>query len=262
MARSLQPLVRAHADEAERDRRLTDTVRAAMAEAGLFRMGAPEVYGGLETPPHEMISAIEAISEADGATGWTLMIGVETVGIALAAMDPATAAQMLGDRPDVVFAGSINALGAGSPVRRRVPDRRALAVGERMRGCGLLLGRMHPRSATTVNPSAPARGHPVAIQAIIPRSDYRVLRTWQASGLCGSGSHDVEVDDVFVPDAMTTDIYGVGHARGHAALPHAPVQPARVQQGRGRHRHRPFRPRRVPHPGERQDTVHHLVSAP
>ena len=92
VARSLQPLVRAHADEAERNRRISDPVRNAMASEGLYRMGAPAAYGGLETPPRQMIEAIEAISMADGATGWTLMIGVESVGIAIAAMDPDTAA--------------------------------------------------------------------------------------------------------------------------------------------------------------------------
>src|SRR5437867_1599376 len=71
MARSLQPLVRAHADEGERERRLSRPVRDAMAAQGLFRMAAPAVYGGGEVSPDTMIRALEAISEADGATGWT-----------------------------------------------------------------------------------------------------------------------------------------------------------------------------------------------
>src|SRR3712207_5901015 len=83
VARSLQPLVRAHADEAERERRLPASVVAAMAQAGLYHMAAPAVYGGLEVDPCTMIRALEAVSEADGAAGWTLMIGVETAGIAL-----------------------------------------------------------------------------------------------------------------------------------------------------------------------------------
>ena len=208
-ARSLRPLVRAHADDAERARRLSDAVRSAMAQAGLFRMGAPAVYGGFETAPQDMIAAIEAISEADGATGWTLMIGVETVGIALAAMDPAAARELLGGRPEVSFAGSVNALGRA---RRcdggyRVDGRWQWASGCDgadffWGGCTLL--------GDDGEPQRTRRGHPMTIQAIIPRADYRVIETWQAPGLCGSGSHDVEVDDVFVPDAMTTDIHGVG----------------------------------------------------
>lgn len=209
VARSLQPLVRAHADEAERNRRISDAVRNAMASEGLYRIGAPAAYGGLEVPPRQMIEAIEAISMADGATGWTLMIGVETVGIAVAAMDPHTAASLLADRPDVVFSGSINPLGRA---RRcdggyRVSGRWQWASGSDgadffWGGCTLF--------GTDGQPERTRGGHPVAIQAIVPRADYTVLDTWRSPGLCGSGSHDIEVDDVFVPLEMSTDLYGEG----------------------------------------------------
>ena len=180
-----------------------------MASAGLYRMGAPAAYGGLETPPRQMIEAIEAISMADGATGWTLMIGVETVGIAAAAMDPDTAASLLADRPDVVFSGSINPLGRA---RRcdggyRVSGRWQWASGSDgadffWGGCTLL--------GDDGQPERTRGGHPVAIQAIVPRVDYTVLDTWRSPGLCGSGSHDIEVDDVFVPLEMSTDLHGAG----------------------------------------------------
>jgi alkylation response protein AidB-like acyl-CoA dehydrogenase len=43
---------------------------------------------------------------------------------------------------------------------------------------------------------------------VVPRASYDVLPTWEAAGLCGSGSHDVVVTDVFVPDDHVTDLYG------------------------------------------------------
>src|SRR5262245_36884737 len=105
VARSLHPLIREHADAAEANRRLDDEVRQAMAAGGLYRMAAPAVFGGGELHPVEIIKAIEAVSEADGSTGWNLMIGVETVGIAMAALPIDSAKQMLGDHPDLVFSG-------------------------------------------------------------------------------------------------------------------------------------------------------------
>jgi indole-3-acetate monooxygenase len=209
VARSLQPLVRAHADDGERNRRLSDPVRKAMASAGLFKMGTPARYGGGEVPPRAMIEAIEAISEADGATGWTLMIGVETVGIAFGALDPAIAAAMLGDQPDLVFSGSINALGKARRVGGgyRVNGRWQYASG--CDGADFFWG-----GCTVVDddgePELTGRGHPLLVQAIVPRADYTVIETWLAAGLCGTGSHDVEVHDVFVPAEHTTDLYGVG----------------------------------------------------
>ena len=45
--RRLEPLIREHADEAERNGRLSQVVAAALAEAGVFRMFIPKSLGGL-----------------------------------------------------------------------------------------------------------------------------------------------------------------------------------------------------------------------
>ena len=37
-----------------------------------------------------------------------------------------------------------------------------------------------------------------------------MLDTWRSPGLCGTGSHDVVLDEVFVPEELTTDVYGIG----------------------------------------------------
>jgi alkylation response protein AidB-like acyl-CoA dehydrogenase len=209
LARSLQPIVREHADEAERQRHLARPVVAALAEAGLFRMAAPAVYGGLEVDPHEMILALEAVAEADGAAGWTLMIGVETVGIAMAALAPPVAEALLGERPDIVFSGAINPLGTacavdgGYVVNGRWPYASGCLGADYFWGGCILVGDDGVAVRTP-------EGHRIARQVIVPRDEFEVLETWAAAGLCGSGSHDVVVTDVFVPDDMVTDVNGVG----------------------------------------------------
>ena len=40
-------------------------------------------------------------------------------------------------------------------------------------------------------------------QVVLPRSDYTVEDTWHTMGLRGTGSNDIVVDDVFVPDYRT-----------------------------------------------------------
>jgi alkylation response protein AidB-like acyl-CoA dehydrogenase len=76
-ARALAPIIRQHADAAERQRHLSPEVAQAMAAAGLYRIAAPRRCGGHDADPMTQIATIEAVSTIDGSTGWNLMIGVE-----------------------------------------------------------------------------------------------------------------------------------------------------------------------------------------
>jgi len=77
----LRPLVREHADEAERERHLPRPVAEAFAREGLYRVAAPTEFHGADADPMTQIGVIEAVSRADGSAGWNLMIGIETFGL-------------------------------------------------------------------------------------------------------------------------------------------------------------------------------------
>jgi alkylation response protein AidB-like acyl-CoA dehydrogenase len=62
----------------------------------------------------------------------------------------------------------------------------------------------------TGEPLRSVDGYRQGRQVIVPQASYTVERTWDAAGLCGSGSHDVVVADVFVPVDFITNIYGGG----------------------------------------------------
>ena len=46
---------------------------------------------------------------------------------------------------------------------------------------------------------------------VVPRADYRIIDNWHAMGLRGTGSKDVEANDIFVPEHRTL---GVEATRG------------------------------------------------
>lgn len=48
-----------------------------------------------------------------------------------------------------------------------------------------------------------APGIPEVRMADVPKGSYRILDTWHVGGLRGTGSHDVVVEDVFVPAELT-----------------------------------------------------------
>ncbi|MFN0089085.1 MAG: acyl-CoA dehydrogenase family protein [Acidimicrobiales bacterium] len=197
-ARRLQPLVREHAEEAQRLRHVPEVVVKSLAAAGLYRMAAPACFGGAEAHPRPTIEAIEAISEADGSTGWVLMIGVETVGIGGSLMPHETAGRLFAAHPDLVMCGALNPQGRA----RRVPG------GWRVTGRWPFASGCHHADLfwgqCLVEGERPTR----ALEVLVPRSQYEILDTWWTHGLQGTGSHDVAVEDLFVPDDMTTEVSG------------------------------------------------------
>jgi alkylation response protein AidB-like acyl-CoA dehydrogenase len=66
-ARRLAPVIREHQAAAERERRLSPSVLAALHEAGLLRLCTPRSLGGLEGDPLTRALVIEELSEHDTA---------------------------------------------------------------------------------------------------------------------------------------------------------------------------------------------------
>ena len=193
-ARALQPLVRARAAAAEAAATPDADVVRAMASAGLFGLCVPAALGGAEADPLTTIDAIEAIAAADGATGWVLMIGVETTGLGSAFLPPATAATVVRDHADVVICGALNLVGRARPVEG-----------------GFVVNGQWPFASGSQRADwfwsqcfVEGGGRGDAVEVLVPRADYDVLLTWNSPGLRGSGSHDVVVRDLFVPLERTT----------------------------------------------------------
>src|SRR5947207_6385006 len=73
-AQALEPIIREHAAEAERERRLAAPVWEALAGAGLLRMYVPKSLGGLEVDPVTVARVTEVVAGSDSAAGWALMV--------------------------------------------------------------------------------------------------------------------------------------------------------------------------------------------
>lgn len=192
-ARSLHDLVASRAASAERAVAPDADVVRAMAEAGLFSICVPQSLGGAEADPLTTIAVIDAIAQADGAAGWVLMIGVETTGIGASHFLPDTARSVFAS-PDVVVCGALNPVGTATRTDGgfRIRGRWPFASGSQ-------------RADWFWGQCVVVDGEPgETIEALVRRDHYEVLETWNSPGLRGSGSHDVLVDDLFVPDSHIT----------------------------------------------------------
>jgi len=200
-ARDLAPLMRECADEAERERRLPKRAAEALAAAELYRVAAPRSLGGAETHALTQIRVIEEISRADGAAGWNLMIGIENLGFLGAALDRRTAERIYAD-PALIVCGALNPLGRAI---RADGGYRVTGQWPFASGCqnsqffwGQCIVEEH------AEPPRDAGGRVRLVEALVPADEFEIVDTWNVSGLRGTGSHDIRVADLFVPDERVT----------------------------------------------------------
>jgi len=196
IARSLYPVLAAASSRIEQERRLPDDVLAALKDSRLFRLCVPKIYAGLEAPPVDMVEAIAEVARADGSAGWCVAIGA-TSGLLAGYLADADAREIYGADPTSVsggvFAPRGHAVVEGDAYRMR--GRWPFASG--IAHCSWLMG-----GCVVVEDGKPAllpNGLPDSRLLIFPAAQATVHDTWSVSGLCGTGSHDMEVTDILVP---------------------------------------------------------------
>jgi alkylation response protein AidB-like acyl-CoA dehydrogenase len=191
--------IRAASDEMERMRRIPPEIAQAMKHAGVFGMVLPRSWGAPELDPLTQIRVIEALAIAEGSAGWCAMIGCDS-GYITAFLDEHVAREMY---PDiwVATAATATATGQAKPVRGgyQVSGRFPFASGCQhcewaWVGCNVVFNGV-PRVSTA--------GIPETRTCFVRLSDCEILDTWYTTGLRGTGSHDLAIQDLFVPAERT-----------------------------------------------------------
>jgi alkylation response protein AidB-like acyl-CoA dehydrogenase len=197
--RQIEPVIRAHAADAESERRLPDAVADAIRRAGLYRLWCPETRGGLEADPMTVFRVLEEVSRIDASTGWNLRLttAVDTLG----PWFPDDGAGEIFSEPDASYAGSF------FPFRRaaaadggyRVTGRTPFVSGAHQAKWFVGLAHIFDGDTQRLNED----GLPVTLMTMCPASEATILDNWRTMGMRGTGSHDVVMDDIFVPSRRT-----------------------------------------------------------
>src|SRR5499425_3310619 len=193
-AKAFRPRILAERDRIESDRRLPDNLAREMAHAGFFRIFLPAAYGGLDLSPLEAIYIYEELARADASVAWCIWNG--NVHWTTARLHQDVAESIFGD-PDVILANSTRPSGRATIVDGgyRVSGRWSLVSGCQLSAWFILLCVVYKDGQARATPA----GTPEYRFMLCPASDCQIIDTWTVSGLRGTGSHDVEVKDCFVP---------------------------------------------------------------
>ncbi len=216
-AAALRPALLERAAMTEELRRLPGETLVNLHEAGLFRLLQPATVGGAELPLQALVEVSAELARSCASTAWVLanlashhwMLG----------MWPQEAQQAVwgaqGERAHELIGASLI-----FPAGRAVP----CAEGYRLNGCWGFASGINDCSWVMLG--AIVAGENQVEEAgeyrlfLLPRGEYAVRDTWQAAGLCGTGSNEVTAHDVVIPShrslPLTATRGGIGVLQSHA----------------------------------------------
>ena len=198
-ARRIGPLIRDHSEQAERERRLSPPVLAALHETGLLRMYTPRSLGGLEVDPITRTFVSEEISRYDVAAGWTLCNPLDWAHFCARLPDEGPA-EIYGNGGDALIAAQFGRPLAAPPVRG----------GYRIAGRAPFVSNCYDANwfaMTAVVSGGEDEGTPDMVMVYFPRESGQIIDTWHVLGMRGAGSNDVSVDDVSECEAPAAMMY-------------------------------------------------------
>jgi 3-hydroxy-9,10-secoandrosta-1,3,5(10)-triene-9,17-dione monooxygenase len=205
-ARAMIPVLAGRAAIGERERRLPAVTIADMQAAGFFRVLQPKRWGGYELDPLTAFEIQMALAEGDMSVAWVYgVVGMHPWLLSL--YDDRAAQEVWGEDDATLICSSLIPAGTATPAPGgfRISGRWRYSSGCEHTAWAFLGG--------TVTGAADDRRI-----FLLPKRDYQIVDAWHVSGLKGTGSQDIVVQDAFVPEYRSQKFsdnfrgYGPGHA--------------------------------------------------
>jgi alkylation response protein AidB-like acyl-CoA dehydrogenase len=178
--------------ESEATRVLSARAVELLHQAGLTRIVSPAAYGGYEMPVRALVEAERVVAHGSTAASWVLMV---------CAAHTFIAGRMPRRGQDEIFGGDPGMLIPGVPSLR--------GTCQRSQGGYILKGRWPYASGADhgdwvligCRGIGNEAGDPCpSLIVVMPKRDVVIDDTWFTLGMRGTGSKDVVLDNVFIPE--------------------------------------------------------------
>lgn len=217
-AEALIPVLRKRVAECEEARRLPQSTADDIRQSGIARILQPQRFGGNEAPLVSMVDVLTPIGYACGATAWCLAQYI-IHNYMVARWPLAAQEEVWNNKPDALVSGILIPL---------LGKAKRVDGGFELSGKWPFVTGVNPSdwcilSAMVENPDGP----PVESYFLVPVDQITIHDTWHGIGLKGSGSNDVEVKNLFVPEHMviSVDHFKGGDFAGRSANPSTLFRP-------------------------------------
>jgi alkylation response protein AidB-like acyl-CoA dehydrogenase len=212
-ARELKSLIAEKALQSERARRPDDQVWSALRRAGFFYQFVPRRFGGLEFTPEQYLDVMLPLAEADPSTGWVACFCMHHNWF-LAQFPEEAQIEIWGEHPYITAPDVTFPPGTATRV-----DGGYRLSGRWKWASGVMNSDWIFAKALVDTDRGPQMGH-----FVFPTSDAEVIDVWHVDGMCATGSNDVRVTDLFVPDHRMTWLASFQSGRGLGAQLHPQSQ--------------------------------------
>lgn len=195
-ARAMGPALRMRRARCRADQRVPDETVAEFQAAGFFKILQPEQWGGYAMDPQVFYSVGLEVARFCPSSAWILGV-IAVHNWQLAVFDDRAAQDVWADDPTVLISSSYAPVGKVKVVNGgfRLSGRWSFSSGSQHCKWAFL-------GAVVPTPEAPFDMANYRT-FLLPISDYQIVDNWDVVGLQGTGSHDIVVDDVFVPEYRT-----------------------------------------------------------
>ncbi|MEV4872799.1 acyl-CoA dehydrogenase family protein [Streptomyces syringium] len=207
-------LAAAHAEKADRNAHLDDTVIQALTGSGLPRHFTPRQWGGTQGTFTEALTAITELSRADPSAGWCAAITTSMSRVA-AFLPPDGQHTLWSTSPDQLIAGTLQPAGHTTETDG-----------------GWILNGTWPFVSSADHAHRALLCTTTGSQQrllLIPSAAWTITDTWDTPGLRATASHTITVDNYFVPTSHSLSrrrLFAGRHASLTAScynLPHEAV---------------------------------------
>lgn len=162
-----------------------------LKKAGIYRASTPERFGGEPLPAHEFLRLIERISEVDPSTGWVASFGSALT--YFGSLPIQTQEEIYADGPDLCFAGGLFPMHEPEVVEGGFRCSGVWQFASGVAGADIL--------GVGLTGGPETEGKPVT--ALVDPDQAEIRVNWDVSGMKATGSNQVVLEDVFIPEERT-----------------------------------------------------------
>jgi len=192
-AREIVPILRERAQKAEDARMLIRENEQLLHETGLFRFHQPRAFGGMELDFLAVVDIPAELARGCPSTAWNVG-NLACHHWILGYYAPETQHEVWDANPDALIASSI-ALAAG---RARKAEGGFIVSGRWPFSSGVDNSEWNMLAVTVYGDDGKT---PIDWRlCLVPKEDYEIIDTWHAMGMEATGSKDIAVTELYVPE--------------------------------------------------------------